>query len=67
MLAWGSDAADCYADIRHRLTIRRQLIGDMDMMIAAHAIAAGAVLVSNNTRHFARVAPPLMLVNWLDG
>jgi tRNA(fMet)-specific endonuclease VapC len=36
----------------------------MDMMIAAHALATGAVLVTNNTRHFGRVAAPLALANW---
>jgi tRNA(fMet)-specific endonuclease VapC len=39
----------------------------MDMMIAAHALSVGAVLVSNNTRHFARISPPLTLGNWLGG
>ena len=66
-LPWGADAADYYADIRHHLTTTGQPIGERDMMIAAHALAAGAVLVTNNTRHFARIAPPLTLTNWLDG
>lgn len=64
VLAWGADAADQYAEIRHQLTRAGQTIGDMDMMIAAHALAVGAVLVTNNTRHFARIAAPLMLANW---
>ena len=38
-----------------------------DMMIAAHALATGAVLVTNNTRHFARLAPPLEIADWGDG
>ena len=38
-------------------------IGSMDAMIAGHALAAGAVLVTNNTRHFSRVSG-LMLDNW---
>jgi tRNA(fMet)-specific endonuclease VapC len=64
--AWDADAADHYADIRHRLTSAGQPIGGMDMMIAAHALALGAVLVTNNTRHFARIGAPLALVNWTD-
>ncbi len=67
VLAWGAEAADRYADIRHHLTMSGQPIGDMDMMIAAHALAAGAVLVTNNTRHFGRIAAPLVLANWHDG
>ena len=64
MLAWDADAADWYAEIRHQLTTAGQPIGEMDMMIAAHALAIGAVLVTNNTRHFRRVAAPLALANW---
>lgn len=65
--AWDADAADHYADIRHQLTIAGLPIGDMDMMIAAHALAIGAVLVTNNTRHFQRIAAPLTLVSWHNG
>jgi tRNA(fMet)-specific endonuclease VapC len=64
VLAWDSDAADWYAEIRHQLTTTGQPIGEMDMMIAAHALSTGAVLVTNNTRHFGRVAAPLALANW---
>jgi tRNA(fMet)-specific endonuclease VapC len=64
LLAWDADAADWYADIRHQLTASGQPIGEMDMMIAAHALSIGAVLVTNNTRHFARIAAPLALANW---
>ena len=67
VLAWDSDAADWYAEIRHQLTTTGQPIGEMDMMIAAHALSTGAVLVTNNTRHFGRVAAPLALANWHEG
>jgi len=33
-------------------------------MIAAQALSVGAVLVTNNTRHFERIDAPLMLANW---
>ncbi len=65
-LAWDADAADYYADIRHQLVTTGPPIGEMDMMIAAHSLSAGAVLVTNNQRHFERIAPPLMLANWVD-
>jgi tRNA(fMet)-specific endonuclease VapC len=67
VLAWDADAADYYADIRHQLTTAGRPIGEMDMMIAAHALSIGAVLATNNTRHFARIVPPLELVNWHEG
>ena len=63
-LPWGADAADEYADIRHQLVSSGQPIGELDLMIAAHALAASAVLVTNNRRHFARIAAPLVMADW---
>jgi tRNA(fMet)-specific endonuclease VapC len=64
VLPWDVDAADWYAEIRHQLISSGQLIGELDMMIAAHALSAGAVLVTNNNRHYTRIAAPLILENW---
>lgn len=64
VLPWDSEAADWHADIRHQLTTGGKPIGEMDMMIAAHSLAAGAVLVTNNQKHFKRIRAPLTLVNW---
>jgi tRNA(fMet)-specific endonuclease VapC len=66
VLAWDADAADFYAEIRHQLTTQGQSIGELDMMIAAHSLAAGAVLVTNNVRHFDRINLPLVLEKWTD-
>jgi len=63
-LSWEADAADWYVQIRHQLVSTGQPIGEMDMMIAAHALSAGAVLVTNNTRHYERIEAPLILANW---
>ena len=65
-LDWDVRAADWYASIRHRLTVSGQKIGELDMMIAAHAIAVDAVLVTNNMRHYKRIRPQLKIENWLD-
>lgn len=64
ILPWDTDAADWYAEIRHQLVSGGQPIGEMDMMIAAHALSASAVLVTNNGRHFERINAPLILENW---
>lgn len=64
VLSWDEDAADYYAEIRHQLVTSGQPIGELDMMIAAHSLAAGAVLVTNNTRHYERIQQPLTLENW---
>ncbi len=63
-LPWDAEAASWYAEIRHQLTITGQPIGELDMMIAAHALSAGAVLVTNNMRHYKRIDAPLILENW---
>jgi tRNA(fMet)-specific endonuclease VapC len=42
------------------------LICDTDKLIAAHALALRATLVTNDTREFARV-PGLKVENWVDG
>ena len=63
-LPWDAEAADWYADIRHQLLSTGQPIGELDMMIAAHSLSAGAVLVTNNLRHYERIDAPLILENW---
>jgi tRNA(fMet)-specific endonuclease VapC len=65
VLPWTAEAADSYADIRHQLVTTGQPIGEMDMMIAAHALAAKAVLVTNNVRHYERI-PGLVLAGWSE-
>ena len=65
-LPWDAEAADYYAEIRYRLVSTGQSIGELDMMIAAHSLSASAVLVTNNTRHYARMEMPLTLVNWTE-
>jgi tRNA(fMet)-specific endonuclease VapC len=42
--------------IRHCLEKTGSPIGPLDTLIAAHAMSAGACLVTNNEREFGRVA-----------
>jgi len=63
-LPWDVEAADWYANIRYQLVSTGQPIGEMGMMIAAHSLSAGAVLVTNNRRHYERIEAPLILENW---
>ena len=65
VLDWPADAATWYADIRLQLVSKGTAIGEKDMMIAAHALSLSAVLVSNNQKHYKRIAAPLLLENWL--
>lgn len=64
VLPWTADVASTYAELTERL--RPQPIGEHDTMIAAHAITLDATLVTNNTRHFSRIGPPLRMENWLE-
>jgi len=57
------DASRHYAEIRSHLERAGTPIGANDMWIAAHARAAGLILVSNNEREFRRV-PGLEVENW---
>jgi tRNA(fMet)-specific endonuclease VapC len=61
-LSTGADAT--YADLRTDLERRGQLIGPNDLLIAAHALALGAILVTDNVREFKRVKG-LKIENWL--
>jgi len=60
---YGANAAVFYGELRTGLEKRGQPIGPMDMMIAAHALALDATLVTHNTREFARVKG-LRLEDW---
>ena len=53
-----------YGDLRTDLERRGTPIGALDTMIAAHALSQHAMLVTNNTREFAKV-PGLQLDNWV--
>ena len=56
-------AGDVYGEVRARLEIIGQVIGNNDLWIAAHAMAAGLTLVTNNEREFRRIQG-LKLQNW---
>jgi len=56
-------ASQIYGDIRATLEAKGQVIGGNDMMIAATALAYGAVLVTNNTGEFSRI-DGLVLEDW---
>ena len=58
------DADRHYARLRCELERKGTPIGQHDMLIAAHALALDATLVTANTGEFARV-PDLKLENWL--
>jgi tRNA(fMet)-specific endonuclease VapC len=56
-------AADTYGTVRAAMEKKGRPIGPLDTLIAAHALALGTVLVTNNTREFRRV-PGLSVEDW---
>jgi tRNA(fMet)-specific endonuclease VapC len=61
-LPWDSKAARSYADVRAALERSGTPMGNLDIMIAAHALAVEAILVTND-RAFRRIGR-LKLENW---
>jgi tRNA(fMet)-specific endonuclease VapC len=61
--SFNDKAASHYGDIRAHLKRNGNLIGAMDLLIAAHARSLSLTLVTNNLNEFERV-PGLSTVNW---
>jgi len=59
------NAGKHYGSIRAQLKRDGTLIGNNDLLIAAHARSIDAVLVTNNVREFERV-PDLVIENWVS-
>lgn len=64
ILPFDAAAIWAYGDLCADLERRGTPIGSLDTMIAAHALSLQALLVTNNTREFAKV-PGLQLDNWV--
>ena len=64
ILPYNEQAIWHYAQLRHQLQSSGQLIGSLDMLIAAHALALDCALVTNNTKEFERI-DGLRLENWV--
>ena len=59
------DGARTYGELRTTLEKRGIPIGPYDMMIAAHALSLGLILITDNEREFRRVKS-LPVENWRD-
>lgn len=57
-------ASDAYGLMRADLEKNGNVIGSMDMLIAAHALSLEVILVTNNTREFQRI-PDLSIEDWM--
>jgi len=64
-LALPETAAEAYGRMRAELQAGGQMIGNNDLWIAAHAVAAELILVTNNEHEFRRVRG-LRIQNWVE-
>ena len=64
VLALEPAASVAYGDLRAELERRGRLIGPNDLLIAAHALSEGHILVTDNEAEFRRVTE-LVVENWL--
>jgi tRNA(fMet)-specific endonuclease VapC len=64
VLPFESPADEFYGRIRVELEALGKPIGSNDLLIAAHALSFGHILVTDNTREFSRVRG-LKVENWL--
>ncbi|MDP8227531.1 MAG: type II toxin-antitoxin system VapC family toxin [Candidatus Celaenobacter polaris] len=60
---YNDEAADYYGKVRTFLEKRGTPIGSLDMLIAAHALSLGCILVTNSVKEFSRI-PNLKIENW---
>lgn len=65
ILPFDDDCARIAGEVRAKLEQAGESIGPIDVLIAATALAANAVLVTRNVREFQRV-DGLVIENWYD-
>jgi tRNA(fMet)-specific endonuclease VapC len=63
IVAFDAQATQVYGQLRSALEQQGQVIGSLDMLIAAQALSLNVTLVTNNTREFSRI-PKLQWDNW---
>jgi len=63
VLDWDREAAQAYGELRARSESRGVSLAPLDMMIAAHALAAGAVLVTRD-KAFTHISEDLVIEDW---
>lgn len=65
VLPYSEQCAFHYGEIRTELKRKGSLIGANDLLIASHALAEKAILVTNNGKEFKRIKE-LTIENWVD-
>jgi tRNA(fMet)-specific endonuclease VapC len=63
ILPWGRDEANAYGRLRAKQEAAGKPLGNLDMLIAAHAVSVGAILVTND-KAFSHVTDLTAILNW---
>lgn len=63
-MAWDDAAADEYVRVRPLMVREGGDIGELDIMVAAHAVATGATLVTNRPAMFSLLKTPMQVLQW---
>jgi len=63
ILDWTNEVTRHYARIRADLERSGKPIGNMDLLIASHAVSQGMTVITNNLKHFSKV-PGLKVELW---
>jgi tRNA(fMet)-specific endonuclease VapC len=63
ILPWERDEAYAYGRLRAKQEAAGKPVGNLDMLIAAHAVSVGAILVTND-KAFSHVADLPRILNW---
>jgi len=64
ILAYDEDALKSYGKIRSQLERKGEVIGPLDMLIAAHALSKKLILITNNIKEFNRIKS-LNIQDWV--
>lgn len=63
VMSWGREEAAAYGKLRAKQEAPGKTLGNLDMLIAAHAVATGAILVTSDAA-FGQVADIRQIENW---
>ena len=65
ILPYDENASKYYGEIRSQLEKQGNVIGPLDLLIAAHALSKELILVTNNEKEFKRIKS-LKVENWVQ-
>jgi len=64
IISYSQSASKYYGEIRSQLESQGNVIGPLDLLIAAHALSENLILVTNNEKEFKRIKS-LKVENWV--